>query len=163
MDYSDARIDIQSGDLLAWSGHSFFSRLIKMFTASSMTHVGIAYRLGGRLFVIESIVGRGIRLFPLSRRIPFFWIRPSNRDYSWNPIVEETALKKIGEKYSFKECIRALFKRRLKRDAYWQCAEFASYILSLEGYKTNGYNIPHTLVQKMLDEKCVIVKVSKKK
>ena len=163
MEYSDARVDIQSGDLLAWSGHSFFSRLIKLFTESSITHVGIAYKLGKRLFVLEAMEGRGVRIFPLSRRVPFFWIRPSVRTHEWNTIVEDAALERIGEKYSFKECARAVFKKRLKRDAYWQCAEFASYMLSLIGYPANGYNIPHTLVQKMLDEGCCLIKVSKKK
>lgn len=163
MDYADARIDIQSGDLLAWSGHSLFSRLIKLFTESSFTHVGIAYRTGNRLFVIEAMEGRGVRLFPLSRRLPFFWIRPTIRKHEWNSIIEETAIKRIGERYSFTECARALFRKATKKDNKWQCAEFASYILSLIGYPTNGYNIPHTLVQKMLDERCVVVKVSKKK
>jgi hypothetical protein len=163
MEYSTAREIIQSGDLLAWSGRTFFSRLIKIFTSSNITHVGIAWRVGMHLFVIESIEGKGVRLFPLSGRVPFFWLRPSNREHSWNPIVEETAFQKIGEKYSLMDCIRAFFKRRLKKDKYWQCAEFASYLLSLMGYETNGYNTPHILVQRMLEKNCVLVKVTKKK
>jgi len=163
MEYPDARLEIQSGDLLAWSGHSFFSKVIKIFTQSSVTHVGIAYRLGNRLFIIEAMEGKGIRLFPLSRRTPFLWIKPSNRDRIWNHIVENAAIERIGDKYSFKECIRAVLNKKLKKDNYWQCAEFASYILSLIGYPTNGYTTPHTLVQKMLDEHCVLIKVSKKK
>lgn len=163
MEYSDARLEIKSGDLLSWSGHSFFSKVIKIFTQSSMTHVGIAYKLGNRLFVIEAMEGKGVRLFPLSRRTPFFWIKPIIRDHLWNDMVERTAVERIGDKYSFKECLRAVLNKKLKKDNYWQCAEFASYILSLMGYPTNGYTTPHILVQKMLDENCALIKVSKKK
>lgn len=163
MDYFEAKDYIESGDLLAWSGHSFFSRMIKLFTESSITHVGIAYKVNTELFVIESIEGTGVRLFPLHRRIPFFWIKPIPREYHWNSIIKETALKRIGEEYSLWGCLKALFKKSLKKDKYWQCAEFASYILSLMGYSTNGYNTPHTLVQKMFEEDCILIKVTKKK
>lgn len=163
MEYAEAREGIQSGDLLSWSGHSFFSKIIKMFTQSSMTHVGIAYKLGDRLFVIEAMEGRGVRLFPLSRRVPFFWIKPTIRNHPWNAVVENSAVEKIGDKYSFKECIRAVLNKKLKKDKYWQCAEFASYILYRMGYPTSGYVTPHDLVQKMLDGNCALIKVTKKK
>ena len=47
MDYAEARLKIQSGDLLAWrtlgSGNMFWSWLIQHVTGGAHTHVGVAW------------------------------------------------------------------------------------------------------------------------
>lgn len=164
MEYKEARKKIKSGHLLAWSGNTFFSNLIKFFTKSFITHVGIAWKIGGRLFVIESIEGVGVRIFPASRLTPFFWIYSTDgEENKWTDEIEETALKRVGEKYSIIGCIKALLGRPLKKDKNWQCAEFSSYILELLGYDAKGYTIPDNLVKKMLGAKGILIEVTKKK
>jgi len=68
MDYSRVRDDIQNGDVLAFGyvRYSLFSQLIRLWTRSSISHVGIAVRFYGRLCVIEALEGRGVRVFPVS-------------------------------------------------------------------------------------------------
>ena len=68
MNYSRVRDDIQNGDVLAFGyvRYSLFSQLIRLWTRSSISHVGIAVRFYGRLCVIEALEGRGVRVFPVS-------------------------------------------------------------------------------------------------
>ncbi len=69
MPYSEARDNLRSGDLLFCSGSYFFSGLIQNFTRSVWSHVGLVYRDEhlGRVFVLESETGIGVRLVPLSK------------------------------------------------------------------------------------------------
>lgn len=164
INYTEARAAIKSGELLAWSGTGFFSSLVKLFTDSAITHVGISWKIGGRLFVIESIEGKGVRIFPLSRSLPFYWLRPlEETDNVWSTIAEEVALETVGQNYSLAGCIKAILKKPLTRDENWQCAEFASYILGLIGHPTKNCNTPDLLVKRMLDNKHELNYVSKKK
>jgi hypothetical protein len=69
LDYDQARAELQTGDLVFCSGSYLFSRLIQRFTRSVFSHVGIVYRDAalGRVFVLESETGIGVRLVPLSK------------------------------------------------------------------------------------------------
>ena len=70
--YSEYRDQIKSGDLLAWSHrgfrswHDFKVQAVRLFTQSEYSHVGIAWVVGGRVFVIEAVEPR-VRIFPLSK------------------------------------------------------------------------------------------------
>lgn len=164
INYDVARQAIKSGHLLAWSGTSFFSDLVKFFTKSFITHVGIAWKIGGRLFVIESIEGKGVRIFPLSRTLPFYWVKPiMETDNTWSNIAEKIALETVGQDYSLGGCVRAVLKQPLKKDENWQCAEFASYILGIIGHSTINCNTPDLLVKRLLENGHELVEVLKKK
>ena len=69
MAYEDVRTDIRSGDLAFCSGSYVFSKLIQSFTGSVWSHVGLIYRDDhlGRIFLLESEVGIGVRLVPISK------------------------------------------------------------------------------------------------
>ena len=62
--------EIQTGDVLLFSGRSWWSRVIRARTRSRWSHVGIAVRLltplsiTTRCFVIEALEGAGVRVVP---------------------------------------------------------------------------------------------------
>ena len=67
--YEGLRDSLQSGDLVFCSGSYVFSAFIQKFTGSVWSHVGILYRdeTLGRVFILESETGIGVRLVPLSK------------------------------------------------------------------------------------------------
>lgn len=126
MKYTEARTIISSGDLLAWSGNSLFSKAIKWFTGSPYSHVGIAWKANDRLFVIESMDFIGVRIFPCSRLLPFYWAKTNA---CWQ-LMKEEAFRLIGAKYSVIGCVKAGLGIKTRDDNYYQCAEFAQHLLS---------------------------------
>jgi hypothetical protein len=69
MKYAEARSLIRDGDVLAFRGTRLFSKIIKLWTRSRVSHVGVACWMHGRLTVVEALEGVGVRVFPLSRYI----------------------------------------------------------------------------------------------
>jgi len=67
--YEAVRDSLRSGDLVFCSGSYLFSGLIQRFTRSVWSHVAIVYRdeALGRVFVLESEAGVGVRLVPVSK------------------------------------------------------------------------------------------------
>jgi hypothetical protein len=67
--YDVLRDTLRSGDIIFCSGSYLFSGLIQKFTGSVWSHVGILYRdeTLGRVFILESETGIGVRLVPLSK------------------------------------------------------------------------------------------------
>jgi cell wall-associated NlpC family hydrolase len=67
--YEEVRSELRSGDLAFCSGSYVFSKFIQGFTKSVWSHVGIIYRDEnlGRVFILESETGIGVRLAPISK------------------------------------------------------------------------------------------------
>jgi uncharacterized protein YycO len=67
--YESLREALRTGDIVFCSGSYVFSGLIQKFTGSVWSHVGIIYRDDtlGRVFMLESETGIGVRLVPLSK------------------------------------------------------------------------------------------------
>jgi Permuted papain-like amidase enzyme, YaeF/YiiX, C92 family len=67
--YEEVRTEIRSGDLAFCSGSYVLSRFIQRFTGSVWSHVGLIYRDDHlrRVFLLESEVGIGVRLVPISK------------------------------------------------------------------------------------------------
>lgn len=134
MSYEEIKPKIQSGDILAWthkgwdSFYDFQIQMVRMATRSEYSHVGIAWVVGGRVFVIEAVVPQ-VRIYPLSREVPFYWI-PCG-DY-WSEATEEFALSKVGEVYSKWQAIMSFFNKvQAGKDNLWQCAELVNKILTV--------------------------------
>lgn len=127
--YPQVRPSIRSGDLLAWRGTGPVGRLIRHWTGESWSHVGIAWVVGGRVLVLEAREGRGVVASPLSRRLGCHHI-PTGAE--WDDAMQSRALERLGEHYSYMDAIRAGFGLRLAGSG-WQCAEYAAYVLGLEG------------------------------
>jgi hypothetical protein len=134
MQYSDARGVIRSGDILAWSHRAWGSfydvqiQAVRFFTQSEYCHVGIAWVIGGRVFVIEAVTPK-VRIFPLSKLLPF-WHTPMNAE--WRPATEEYALAQVGADYSKWQAVQAYFGKP-DLDHLWECAELTAEVLRRDG------------------------------
>ena len=136
MRYSDIRSHLHSGDLLAWSHRGWGSRYdvevmaVRVFTMSEYCHVGVAYRINGRVTVVEA-VGSGVRIFPLSRLVPFYHL---SMQLAWNEAAEAFAWSTLGQAYSKWQAVAAhLGLLHAGADTTWQCAEHAQALLALLG------------------------------
>lgn len=151
MTYSKARETIKTGDLLAWSHgslkswHDFQIMLVRMFTRSEFSHVGLAWVANGRVFIIEA-VGTGVRIFPLSRDVPFYLCRkPTYLDQRSVDFLFE----RIGAPYSKLQAVLAgLGMLRKGADDVWQCAELVLRALSLDVDSLGDVNATPTAVVK---------------
>ena len=140
MRYDLIRGAIKTGDLLAWSAggwtnwHDIQISLVRMFTQSEFSHVGMACVFGERVFILEA-VGQGVRLYPLSKELPFYYLsRP--RELSEKAL--NYAFEQLGERYSKWQAIKSFFGAiTIGSDDEWECAE---YIMSI--YGVDGEHIP---------------------
>lgn len=131
MNYSECRSYIKTGDVVAfshadwtsWSGLE--SQVVKLATQSKFTHVGIVWRAGERLFVIESVVPE-IRIFPLSNFNEFYLLQIPK---TLSKEAEDYAISLVGQKYSKIEAIKGYFGIN-EVDKKWQCAEFVLAVLN---------------------------------
>jgi hypothetical protein len=147
MKYQEVRSKIKSGDLIAFSHGSWTSwpniktNFIRLFTRSTYSHVGIAWKIGGRLFILEAVKPK-LRIYPLSTLGDFYLI-PMNA--KWNKSTEEFALSKIGTDYSELSAIRAFFSP-LEDENVQQCAAYAREILEKDGIDLGQMSRPDTVV-----------------
>ena len=146
--YLDHRDKIESGDLLAWSHrgiksfYDFKIWLIRLFTQSEYTHVGVAWVVGGRVFVIEAVTPY-VRIVPLSSLLPAYVV---NVNAMWNDSAEEFALSLVGKaEYSQLEAIKAYFGLN-KNPSMWQCVEFYKAVLAFTNLYFTGRDVPSDLV-----------------
>jgi len=144
VNYADARPSIRSGDLLAWGHEAWGSwydlqvQGVRMFTRSEYAHAAVAWCIGDRVLVIEAVVP-AVRIFPLSRLLPCYWLLGEKRE-PWTDATELTALSKIGEPYSKWEAVKSFIAKVTPgANGVWQCAELAAFIraqMLLENYES---------------------------
>ena len=129
--YKDLRTTLKSGDLVFYSSHNGLGdKLIKWWTKSNYSHVGVIWAIAGRVFLLEASALGGVRLVPLSLRMPDL-IVPMN--LIWNQEAETHAMEHIMEKYSLVDAVRAGFKEAYKKEG-WICTEYAASIVKKCGY-----------------------------
>lgn len=158
MNYAAARGQIQSGDLLAWTHRAWGSwydiqiQIVRTFTQSRYCHVGVAWNVAGRLMVLEA-VATGVRIFPLSRLVPFDWL-PIKA--AWEPEVEAWALQQVGEPYSkWQAMLAGVGLLKAGEDSIWQCAEYAQQVALRGGVELPGKATPANLVAMAMEQRCV--------
>jgi hypothetical protein len=149
MKYTEIRSQIASGDILAWTHRSWGSiydikvQLVRFFTQSEYSHVGTAWVVGDRVFVIEAVLPT-VRVYPLSKYDEFFLIPIGAK---WSRDTEALALSKVGQKYSTWEAIKSLFVK-LKDDDIWECAELCAKIATSDGINLGDRYTPSDIVRK---------------
>lgn len=151
MKYADIRDTIKSGDLLAWTHKKWNSwydikiQLVRMFTRSEYSHVGIAWVVAGRVFVVESVTPY-IRIVPLSNLLPCYLV---HMDCDWKNETEEFALSLVGKgKYSQLEAIMAALDLPTPyENGEWECAKFCLAIYDMEGQKLGVNATPSSVVE----------------
>jgi len=136
MNYSDARPLIKTGDALFFSGgnwHSWYGiqiMLVRMFKPSKWSHVGMAWVANDRIFIMEA-VGSGIRLFPLSRELPFGWVsRPTTLSHT----ALEWAFASIGTAYpaKWKMVLNKALGLNVDTDGALDCSDYFKGILRMD-------------------------------
>lgn len=160
MKYAEARSRINSGDLLAWTSKGMGSwyeiqhHIIRILTESEYVHVACAWVIAGWVFLIEAS-GAGVRLYPLSRRLPCYWI-PTG--LVWSNEIEEYALSHVGDEFSK---IRAwlawmgkLKERSSKIKHPWECAEFYKSLVRETGVVLHCKATPSAVVHAFLLRGC---------
>lgn len=148
--YDEIRSKIKTGDILAWthrggwfrSWYDFKINLVRLFTRSEYSHVGIAVVWAGRVMVLESVTG-GIRLFPLSKLTPCYWIKYRSKLFDL-----DRAMSVFGQPYSEIEAVKGKFGRTDDTNGKWQCAKFVRWANSLGCAKDNPSSVVNHVLER---------------
>lgn len=149
--YLKIRSTIKSGDVLVWTNRKIEKlsditlQVIRLFTKSEYVHVGTAWVVEDRIFVIEAAIPL-VRIYPLSALLPFYLI---STNAAWSKETENFALSVVGEKYSIKQAIMSLVKKP-NLDDNWQCAELVHEILLKDGIDLGNSYTPSDIVYNAL-------------
>jgi len=145
---------IKSGDLLIWYDNystwynNILLYIVRLFTRSEYGHVGVAWVICDRVFVIEATMPV-IRIMPVTLDRPFYRIA---MNIDWNKEYESFLIEKVGLDYSLLDAIRAYFGKTLADDDKWQCAELALAFYKLTGINLNNEYTPSELVKALLSK-----------
>ena len=139
--YSKVRKTLQTGDLFFASGNYLISKLIRKFTKSPWSHVGIVFPVksqGGAL-LLESVEDRGVSFLPIAR-----YLEDYHRGRPYNgPVViarvkglrkknadklGQFGIDELAREYDHSEIAKIveriiLGKGRVKRDREYICSE----------------------------------------
>lgn len=147
------RATIQSGDLLIWSRDkrstisNIYLNLIRFFTRSEFAHVAIAWRLEGRLYIVEATMPV-VRLTPVWDDDSFYHVPMG---VTWTKEGEDFLLDKIGMMYSLVDAIRGYLGLTITKDTHWQCAELCNYFYRLLGLDLHDAFTPSSLVEMVVE------------
>lgn len=92
----ELRNKIKDGDIIFINGDSVVSKIIKFFTKSKFSHVGIAFWLEDRLMMVEAQTGTLRRIINFSSFYNYADITVVSSPKSWNE-VSGKALSKVGK------------------------------------------------------------------
>lgn len=156
MNYKDIRSQIKTGDVIAWGPKNsntlsgLAGHIVRIGTRSEYSHIGIAFVIGERVLVLESMRA-GVRLFPLSLDIPFYWIPVYKY---WNDGLTEAAFSKFGQKYSIWDGVKSIFQKITPgADNRWECAEFVQWLLQLGKHDISVKNLPTDIIKWLQENK----------
>ena len=147
MIYSKARPMIRSGDVLAWSHrgikswHDLKIWFVRMFTRSEYSHVGTAWVVGNRVFVIEAVMPK-VRIYPLSKLGDFYWLQMGAY---WRKATETLALSFVGDDYSQLQAMVSPFITP-PDDRRWECAELVATVARQDSIDLGAVYTPSEVV-----------------
>jgi hypothetical protein len=131
MNYSVARPQIRSGDLLLFRGTGFSAWLVRQWTGSPFSHVGLAWCIGGRVLVLESRPEYGgvtiNRALSQALGDGPTWMALG---VTWDEAMEERALAVLGSSYGWKNSLRSAFGIRVSGDEV-ECAQYVFHVLGI--------------------------------
>ena len=128
--YSDIRDKIQPGDLIAFGGMGWASKVIKWKTGSKVSHVGVASHIKGehgRMMIVESTSlngKKGVQMNRLSKRVEEY-----NGHVWWFPLSEE-----VREKLRLVAFWKFLWAQDGKKYDYWQAPMSATLFWAREDF-----------------------------
>ena len=147
MIYKQARPMIRSGDVLAWSHrgikswHDLKIWFVRMFTRSEYSHVGTAWVVGNRVFVIEAVMPK-VRIYPLSKLGDFYWLQMGAY---WRKATETLALSFVGDDYSQLQAMVSPFITP-PDDRRWECAELVATVARQDSIDLGAVYTPSEVV-----------------
>lgn len=144
--YEEQRCKIKSGDVVVFSRPG----IVTFFTNSPYSHVGLVYKVSGRLFVLEA-VHPYIRIVPLSNFAKEgFHVLSMKTPMS--SAETEFALSVVGaSRYSYMDCVKAYFKKlKIGKDSNYQCAEYVITCRLLSGVNLGDSATPEDVVKSAL-------------
>jgi hypothetical protein len=133
---------IKNGDLIAFKGNRFLDQIIRLFTRSTYSHVGMAIWRNNVLCVIEATWPRVV-INPLVGRTDFYHI---DMNIEWKPEYDTLLDSRVGAKYSIWHDIQAMFVKP-NQDGEWECAMLDTIDYNLMGVPLNNLYTPDALVQ----------------
>lgn len=150
MKYSNIRQEIQTGDLLGFthtatgSWYDFQIYMVRKATESEFSHIGMAYVVNDRVFVLEAVT-QGVRLFPLSRALPFYWMS-NPKPLSTEAL--EWAFAEIGAEYESKwrMVLNQFIDMNLKNNKRFQCSEYVNQILKINQQSLTETDTPAAII-----------------
>ena len=144
--YASVRPEFTDADLLCFRGHGVFGYLVRFFTNSRYSHVGLVYRFEGRVYCLEA-VGSGVRLIIMSellrrseRGIDYFRIRDVTLEQRAGALG--FAFQQLGKLYDRAGIVRFLWflllgnKARARLNGRWFCSEIVQ-----EAYRRQGVQL----------------------
>lgn len=147
MNYQKSRPLIRSGDLIGQSGGSWKTwagikvNMVRIFTRSTYSHVGIAWVVGGRVFMLEAVKPR-LRIYPMSKIGDFYWLPMEAR---WGANAEHAALENVGVEYSELVALKAFFGP-LEEGNVQQCAAYALTVFRADAIDLGNRATPDSVV-----------------
>ena len=136
MNYAEARPLIKSGDPIFFRGTGLIAGVVRDWTDSPFSHVGMAWRAGERVLVLESRPAhRGITIDrPLSQALADgpTWVPTLAR---WTAAMEARAMRDLGFPYGWGNAIRGGLHLPLAYGAL-DCSEYVAFVHGLAGGAT---------------------------
>jgi len=129
--------NVREGDLIAFTSNSFLGNMVRLFTKSEYSHVGVVMFRDNIPYLVEA-VRPVVRMTPLSHREPYYHI-PMGID-KVSDEARKLLYSRIGEKYSIIQAVLAKFNIFIN-DNSWYCTE-----VTHEFYLTQGFDIPKLLL-----------------
>lgn len=129
--YDSVRAAVRSGDIIATTHTSWRSlydiqiQLVRFFTQSEYSHVGVALVEGDDIYVFESVIPtvRKLRLSALAEQ-GFYWVPLGTVKPASIAEIESMYAMHGKARYSRWEAVRAFFKNiSIGKNRYWECAE----------------------------------------
>jgi hypothetical protein len=158
MVYDEVRSTFQTGDIIAISRdqlrswHDIPGHIIRLFTRSEYSHVGMVWVIGERVFLVESVTPL-VRIIPLSNlKERGFYHVCIGKDFSASEL--QYIVSTIGaSKYSRWQAILAYFKRlKIGADDKFECAELVIAARRLSGVQLGNVATPSAVVKRLLEQ-----------
>lgn len=130
--YRSIRQEIKTGDVFFTYSPALFSKLIRLFTQSKVSHVGFFIWWGNRLFAIESLEGKGCIMSPASTRFKgkMFMIGETGHQVA-KDIIANKVFDTVGRvKYDMWGAIASLFIDTKTSQKF--CSEYTADVLELQ-------------------------------
>ena len=136
-------MDIRSGDVLYWKGSGFWAWLVRFWTRpkfwsfrlAPFYHVGMAWRNGAQLFIVDAVPEKGVRV------IQFHFDPPSHcqRTHSaWTDLTVNWLREQQYKPYSKWTAAITPFGIAGKGTRAFMCSELVIHLLERMGWDWHG-------------------------